>query len=72
MMSNTNVFDIDMFKIVWKPVVSAIAYAFITFDDEYWRVWRSPTTGASLVFLINRYFAFFSVSMSPCSISSRC
>lgn len=31
----------------------------ITFDDEYWRVWRTPTTGASLVFLLNRYFAFF-------------
>lgn len=35
MMCNTSLFDIDMFKTVWKPVVSAIAYAFITFDDEY-------------------------------------
>lgn len=24
-----------MFKIVWKPVVSAIAFAFISFDDDY-------------------------------------
>ena len=24
-----------MFKAVWKPVISAIAYAFISFDDEY-------------------------------------
>ena len=24
-----------MFKTVWKPVISAIAHAFITFDDEY-------------------------------------
>jgi golgi-specific brefeldin A-resistance guanine nucleotide exchange factor 1 len=24
-----------MFKTVWKPVISAIAYAFISFDDEY-------------------------------------
>ena len=25
----------EMFKIIWKPVISAIAYAFITFDDDY-------------------------------------
>jgi brefeldin A-resistance guanine nucleotide exchange factor 1 len=24
-----------MFKTVWKPVISAIAFAFITFDEEY-------------------------------------
>ena len=24
-----------MFKAVWKPVITAIAYAFITFDDDY-------------------------------------
>lgn len=24
-----------MFKAVWKPVISAIAYAFITFEDDY-------------------------------------
>jgi brefeldin A-resistance guanine nucleotide exchange factor 1 len=24
-----------MFKSVWKPVISAIAYAFISFDDDY-------------------------------------
>lgn len=35
MSCNTPIFDIDMFKTVWKPVVSAIAYAFITFDDDY-------------------------------------
>lgn len=34
-MCNTSIFDTDMFKAVWKPVVSAIAYAFITFDDDY-------------------------------------
>ncbi|KAI0811245.1 Sec7-domain-containing protein [Irpex lacteus] len=32
---NTSIFDLDMFKLVWKPVVSAMAYAFITFDDDY-------------------------------------
>lgn len=24
-----------MFKAVWRPVISAIAYAFITFEDDY-------------------------------------
>ncbi|KAH9946245.1 Sec7-domain-containing protein [Epithele typhae] len=32
---NTAMFDADMFKSVWRSVVSAIAYAFITFDDDY-------------------------------------
>ncbi len=34
-MCNTSLFDMDMFKVVWKQVVSAIAYAFITFEDDY-------------------------------------
>ncbi|KAJ7168148.1 hypothetical protein C8R43DRAFT_983232 [Mycena crocata] len=32
---NSALFDVDMFKSVWKPVISAIAYAFISFDDDY-------------------------------------
>ncbi|KAJ7074218.1 hypothetical protein C8F01DRAFT_1099675 [Mycena amicta] len=32
---NSNLFDVDMFKAVWKPVISAIAYAFISFEDDY-------------------------------------
>lgn len=35
MVVNTSHFDIDIFKSVWKPVISAIAYAFISFDDDY-------------------------------------
>lgn len=35
MTCNTSLFDSDMFKIVWKPLVSAIAFAFISFDDDY-------------------------------------
>ncbi len=35
MACNTSLFDVEMFKAVWKPVVSAIAYAFISFDDDY-------------------------------------
>lgn len=35
MICNSALFDKDMFKSVWKPVISAIAYAFMTFDDDY-------------------------------------
>ena len=35
-----------------------------TFDEELWRVWRTPGTGASVLFLVNRYFAFFSVRLT--------
>ncbi|KAI6110037.1 hypothetical protein F5141DRAFT_822489 [Pisolithus sp. B1] len=34
-MCNTSLFDCDMFKAMWKSVISAIAHAFISFDDEY-------------------------------------
>lgn len=32
---NSNQFDLAMFKLVWKPTISAIAFAFISFEDEY-------------------------------------
>ncbi|KAL4268665.1 SEC7 domain-containing protein [Pleurotus pulmonarius] len=35
LMCNSSLFDVNMFKLVWKPIVSAIAYAFISFDDDY-------------------------------------
>ena len=35
MTCNTSIFDPEMFKSVWRLVVSAIAYAFITFEDDY-------------------------------------
>lgn len=35
MICNTRLFDVQMFKSVWKSVISAIAHAFITFDDDY-------------------------------------
>jgi golgi-specific brefeldin A-resistance guanine nucleotide exchange factor 1 len=35
MICNTSLFDFDMFKSVWKPVISAIAYAFTNFDDDF-------------------------------------
>ncbi|KAJ7093181.1 hypothetical protein C8R44DRAFT_835540 [Mycena epipterygia] len=35
MICNSSLFDVDMFKSVWKPVISAIAHAFISFDDDY-------------------------------------
>ena len=33
-MCNTSTFDQSMFKLVWKPVITAIASAFTTFDDD--------------------------------------
>ena len=35
MICNTSAFDVEMFKIVWRPVISATAYAFISFEDDY-------------------------------------
>ncbi|KAG1835732.1 hypothetical protein EV424DRAFT_1524157 [Suillus variegatus] len=35
LMCNSALFDLDMFKTIWKPLISAIAYAFISFDDDY-------------------------------------
>ncbi|KAI0047968.1 hypothetical protein FA95DRAFT_1540484 [Auriscalpium vulgare] len=35
MIGNFDPFDKDMFKSVWKPIISAITYAFMTFDDDY-------------------------------------
>lgn len=32
---NTSIFDRNMFSLVWKPVLNAIAFAFTTFDDDY-------------------------------------
>ncbi|KAI0342269.1 hypothetical protein BDW22DRAFT_178335 [Trametopsis cervina] len=30
----------------------------ITFGEEYRHIWRNPRSGASILFLVNRYFAF--------------
>lgn len=35
MIFNSSAFDVEMFKTIWKPTISAIAYAFITFEDDY-------------------------------------
>ncbi|KAG8901826.1 GDP/GTP exchange factor for ARF [Tulasnella sp. 403] len=32
---NTSLFDREMFQLTWKSVISAIAYAFTAFDDDY-------------------------------------
>ncbi|KZV62609.1 Sec7-like domain is implicated in guanine nucleotide exchange function [Peniophora sp. CONT] len=34
-LTNSPAFDKEMFKSVWKPVITAITYAFMTFDDDY-------------------------------------
>lgn len=35
MICNSSSFDVDMFKTAWKPTISAIAHAFISFEEEY-------------------------------------
>jgi Sec7-like guanine-nucleotide exchange factor len=35
MICNSSLFDIEMFKAVWKSVISAIAHAFISFEEDY-------------------------------------
>lgn len=35
MISNSPVFDKELFMSMWKPVTSAMAFAFMTFDDNY-------------------------------------
>ncbi|KIL69583.1 hypothetical protein M378DRAFT_190012 [Amanita muscaria Koide BX008] len=35
MMCNTSLFDAEIFKAVWKPVISAVTYAFVNFEDDY-------------------------------------
>jgi golgi-specific brefeldin A-resistance guanine nucleotide exchange factor 1 len=35
MICNSPVFDKEMFRSIWKPVISAITFAFMTFDDDY-------------------------------------
>lgn len=32
---NTSVFDKKMFEAVWKPMISAVAYAFTSFEDDH-------------------------------------
>lgn len=32
---DTSVFDKKMFETVWKPVISAVAYAFTSFEDDH-------------------------------------
>jgi brefeldin A-resistance guanine nucleotide exchange factor 1 len=35
MICNSPVFDKEMFRSIWKPIISAITFAFMTFDDDY-------------------------------------
>ena len=68
MEANTAHFDIEIFKSVWKPTISAIAYAFISFDNDY--VIERAVAGfrqcATLagIFLLPDVFDFVVVSLS--------
>ncbi|KAH9180347.1 Sec7-like domain is implicated in guanine nucleotide exchange function [Lactarius sanguifluus] len=35
MICNSPVFDKELFRSMWRPVISAITFAFMTFDDDY-------------------------------------
>lgn len=35
MICNSSLFDVNMFELSWKAVISAITYAFISFNDDY-------------------------------------
>ncbi|KAF9452840.1 Sec7-like domain is implicated in guanine nucleotide exchange function [Macrolepiota fuliginosa MF-IS2] len=68
MICNTQLFDVQMFKSVWKSVISAVAHAFITFDDDY--ITQKAITGfrqcATLAgrFLLPDVFDYVVVSLS--------
>ena len=38
----------------------------ITLSDEVSLIWRAPLSKISLIFLVNRYFAFFTVRSVVC------
>jgi golgi-specific brefeldin A-resistance guanine nucleotide exchange factor 1 len=35
MTCNSSVFDKEMFRSIWKPVIASITFAFMTFEDDY-------------------------------------
>ena len=43
MICNSPIFDKELFRSMWKPVTSAIAFALMTFDDNY--IIERATTG---------------------------
>ena len=43
MICNSTVFDQELFRSMWKPVTSVIAFALMTFDDNY--IIERATTG---------------------------
>ncbi|KAF8906002.1 Sec7-like domain is implicated in guanine nucleotide exchange function [Gymnopilus junonius] len=55
MICNTSAFDIEMFKAVWRPVISAIAYAFISFEDDY--IIQSAIAGFRQCATLARHFS---------------
>ena len=54
MMCNTSLFDFEIFRAVWKPVISAISYAFINFEDDY--IIQHAITGLRQCATLARHF----------------
>lgn len=58
---------IPMYALVLMMLVAILCYDhLITFGEEYRRIWIHPLTGASLRFLLTRYFALIAVSIVNC------
>ncbi|KAF8636714.1 hypothetical protein AX17_003517 [Amanita inopinata Kibby_2008] len=54
MVCNTSLFDFEIFKAVWRPVISAITYAFINFEDDY--IIQRAITGLRQCATLARHF----------------
>ncbi|KAK2467063.1 hypothetical protein APHAL10511_001321 [Amanita phalloides] len=54
MMCNTSLFDLEIFRAVWKSVVSAITYAFVNFGDDY--IIQHAITGLRQCATLARHF----------------
>lgn len=49
-----------------SPFIAAILYYdyFLTFNDEYWRIWRRPKNIGAILFFVNRYLAILGVGLA--------
>ncbi|KIL54376.1 hypothetical protein M378DRAFT_174279 [Amanita muscaria Koide BX008] len=71
MTCNTSLFDAEIFKAVWKPVISAVAYAFVNFEDDY--VIQHSIAGlriGTLVLAANMNYASQTVSLAALDLPS--
>lgn len=58
-MCDSSLFDFEIFRAVWKPVISAISYAFINFEDDY--IIQHAITGLRQCATLARHFSLANV-----------